>query len=579
MDGFWRKLWITILGTVLGLVVFCLIVVGALALKFNKHPDIEKHSWLLVDLYGEIHEYYPPGDLMSQALGGKALVLQEVLDGFAKAALDERIEGVILKLSSSNNAGWAKLQEIRDAVDRLQETGKKVYAWGDAFDLKTLYLAATCDGIYMPAGGYLEMTGLEAETMHVRGALDKLGIIPHLDKIRDYKTAAEMVLNEHMSPAAREMGTWMLDDTWAQVVPTLAAERGLSEEKVSELMSYAIFMPEEAAAAGLIDEAVYWQELTQRLKPADKEELPLVTLDDYGSVSFKDLGHKGEATIAVVHAQGLIGGRENKVDPLLGVMMGHESIVQELQRCREDEKVRAVVFRVDSRGGEGLASDLIAHEVELLAEVKPVIVSMVDVAASGGYYIAFEATKLMADPLTVTGSIGSISGFFDMKGLYDKLGITKDFVTKGPMARLGGDYHEPTPAEWDRFADAHWKSFSTWMYAVAAKRGVSHEEIEKLALGRVFTGQQAVANGLIDAVGDLHAAVRLAAEQAGIAPETPLRVVHLPEKKGLLTSLIEKDRSHEPVAAALRWQLYRTVRQDLGETARLLQEGALDAGR
>lgn len=577
MDGFWRKLWITVLGTFLGLVVFCLIVGGVLAVKLNKHPDIEKHSWLLVDLYGGIHEYYPPGDLMSQVLGGKALVLQDVLDGFAKAALDERIEGVILKLSSTNNAGWAKLQEIRDAVDRLQETGKKVYAWGDAFDLKTLYLAATCDAVYMPAGGYLEMTGLEAGNMYVRGALDKLGVIPHLDKIRDYKAAAELVLDKHMSPAAREMGTWILDDTWAQVVPTLAAERGLTQEKVSELMSYAIFMPEEAAAAGLIDEVIYWQELSQRLKPAGEEELPLVTLADYESVSLADLGHKGEETIAVVHAQGLIGGRENKVDPLLGIMMGHESVIRELQRCREDEKVKAVVFRVDSHGGESLASDLIAHEVELLAEVKPVIVSMVDVAASGGYYIAFQATKLVADPLTRTGSIGSISGFFDMRGLYDKLGITKDFVTKGPMARLGGDYHEPTPAEWDRFVDAHWKSFSTWMYDVAAKRGISREEIEKLALGRVFTGQQAVANGLIDAVGDLHEAVRLAAEQAGVAPETTLRVVHLPEKKGLLASLLEKDKSHEPVAAALRWQLYRTVRQDLGETVRFLQDGALDA--
>jgi protease-4 len=579
MDAFWKKLSITILGTVLGLVVFCLIVVGVLAVKFNKHPDIEKHSWLLVDLYGEIHEYYPPGDLMGQVLGGEALVLQDVLDGFAKAALDERIEGVILKLSSTNNAGWAKLQEIRGAVDRLQEAGKKVYAWGDAFDLKTLYLAATCDGIYMPAGGYLQVTGLAVETEHVRGTLDKLGIVPHLDKIRDYKTAAELLMNKQMSPAAREMGTWMLDDTWAQVVPTLAAERGLSEEKVSELMSYAIFMPEEAAAAGLIDEVIYWQELTQRLKPTGKEELPLVSLKDYGSVSFKDLGHKGEETIAVVHAQGFIGGRDNKVDPLLGVMMGHESIIQELQRCRKDKKVKAVVFRVDSRGGEGLASDLIGHEVELLAEVKPVIVSMVDVAASGGYYIAYEATKLMADPLTRTGSIGSISGFFDMKGLYDKLGVTKDFVTKGPMARLGSDYREPTPAEWDRFVDAHWKSFSTWMYDVGAKRGISREEIEKLALGRVFTGQQAVANGLIDEVGDLQAAVRLAAEQAGIAPETSLRVVHLPEKKGLLASLTGQDKSHDPVAAALRWQLYRTVRHDLGETARFLQEGAVDVSR
>jgi protease-4 len=575
-----RKLLWSAAGTVLGLIVFIVIVAGFAIWRLDAKPDIEDRSWLVVDLYGPVHEYHPPGGVMGEALGGDAVILQEVLDGLAKAALDDRIEGVILKLSSSNDAGWAKLQEMREAVDRLQAAGKPVHAWGDALDLKTLYLAGACDDVAMPAGGFFEFTGLSTESLHLRGLLDKLGVVPHLHKIEDYKAAAEMVMNEEMSPAVREMRTWMLEDAWDQVVPVLAAERGLTVERVEELMAYAQFLPREAAEAGLIDEVIYWQELEERLKPADADVLPVVTLCDYAEVSFADLGHEGEETVAVVHAQGTIGGRENGVDPLLGIMMGHETMVRELRRCREDDEVAGVVLRVDSGGGEGLASDLIAHEVELLAEVKPVVVSMVDVAGSGGYYIAYKATEILADPLTRTGSIGSINGFFNLRGLYDRLGVSKDFVSRGPMARLGTDYRDPTPEEWERHVDAHYKTFDTWMYDVAEERGIPRDRIADLALGRVWTGRQAAGNGLVDRTGDLHAAVRLAAELAGIPPETELAVVHLPERKDLLESLVGGDPGlDDPVAIAVSWQLHRTLHRDLAATLRRLESGAVDPRR
>jgi len=340
-------------------------------------------------------------------------------------------------------------------------------------------------------------------------------------------------------------------------------------------MTYAEFMPDEARAAGLIDETIYLPELEDRLREDGDKQLKTVDHETYAKVAWKDVGGTGGGTVAVVHAQGNIGGRENRVDPLMGIMMGHESISRELERCRLDDKVKAVVFRIDSGGGESLASDLMCHEVERLAAEKPVVVSMVDVAASGGYYIAYKGTKLMADPLTVTGSIGSINGFFNMKGFYDRIGVNKDGIARGPMAELGTDMRDPTPEEWARHTEAHWIGFNAWLADVARVRGLEFEKAETLAHGRTWTGTQAVANGLIDQVGDLEAAVALAAELGGLKADRRPDVVHLPERQGLLASLMGQDGgADDPVAAALRAAVVRGLRAQVRETGAFLQDGA-----
>jgi protease-4 len=340
-------------------------------------------------------------------------------------------------------------------------------------------------------------------------------------------------------------------------------------------MEYAEFTPREAVAAGLIDETIYMQDLAERLKGEKDDMLRTVDHGTYAEVSWEDAGLKTGKTIAVVHAQGNIGGRENRIDPMMGVMMGHESIVRELQRCRHDDDVEAVVFRVDSGGGESLASDLMSHEVDKLAQVKPVVVSMVDVAASGGYYIAYKGTRIMADPLTVTGSIGSINGFFTMKGFYDKIGFNKDGVAFGPMAELGTDMRDPTDAEWRRHAEAHTINFNQWLQDVADRRGMEFSHSETLAHGRTWTGDQAVANGLIDAVGNLDDAIALAVELAEMDTDKAPKVVHLPEKQGLLQALMgDGPGAGDPVAAAARALFYREVRAQVRETAHFLQYGA-----
>jgi len=574
-EPFFKRLVLSVLLSVCTLVIVVGLVAGGIYLATNKDQKIENGSWLVLDLYGTVHEYDPPGGPLGAVMGGDALTLQSLLDDLGKAAVDDRIVGVIFHISSSNTAGFAKIQELRSAVDKVQAAGKPVHAWADALDDKTLWLAAGCDDVLMPAGGYLTFKGMHSQRPYVRAMLDKLGIVPHLDKIKEYKAAAEIIMDTHMSEPAKENLAWIMDDVWQTVMADLAKERGKTGDELLELMKYAEFTPTEAAKAGLIDECVYLQELEDRLKGEKDDRLKTVDQARYAKVSWKDVGVKEGPVVAVVHAQGNIGGRENRVDPLMGIMMGHESIVRELERCRYDDKVKAVVFRIDSGGGESLASDLMCHEVERLAQVKPVVVSMVDVAASGGYYIAYKGTKLVADPLTITGSIGSINGFFNMKGFYDKIGLNKDGLSRGPMAELGTDMRDPTPEEWKRHTEAHWIGFNEWLADVAKTRGMSFEKAQTLAYGRTWTGDQAVANGLIDAVGNLDDAVALAAKLAEIAPDKTPKVVHLPEHEGLLQAFTGgKKGAGDPVAAALRAAAWRGLRAQVRDTGTVLRETA-----
>ena len=310
------------------------------------------------------------------------------------------------------------------------------------------------------------------------------------------------------------------------------------------------------------------------LKGEKDEELRTVFQERYAEVPPKKVGLKGDKTVAVIHAQGTITGSESGVSPLFGVTMGHETIVAELRRARQDDDVAAVVFRVDSRGGDSLASDLMGHEVEITAAAKPVVASMVDVAASGGYHIAYPASRILADPTTITGSIGSIGGKFNLAGFYDKLGIDHDRVTRGPMALMDSDLRDYTPEERARFEANHWNSFNHWLRDVAKHRGISFEEAELLAHGRVWSGRQAVANGLVDELGDLDRAVQVAKELAGIAADEGVTVVHYPEKKGLLESLFGEG----DVAAAARWAVWRLLREEIATTWQQLEhEPALAA--
>jgi protease-4 len=556
------------LGMLVAMVVVVAVVAGVFAVRSRFKDKIKKHSYLVVDVYGEIMEYDPPGGPFG-LMGDSPETVQRILTNLEKAAVDDRIEGIILKMSGSAGIGYASLGEIRDAIDVVRSAGKKVYGFADDVNRRMYYLAAACDSIYVPPGAYFDFRGVAAMSMHIKRTLEKLDIEPNVHQIKDYKSAAEMVTRENMSPAARENIDWILDDFWGHFMATMQEDRGLSEGQVTALMEHALFTPHEALDAGLVDRLLYYDELEDMLKREKDEKLRTVSQSRYARVKPSKVGLKGKKQIAVVHAQGMIAGRKSKVDPLLGVVMGHESVVKELRKARENDDIAAIVFRVNSGGGDALTSDLIARGVEQAAEDKPVVVSMVDVAGSGGYYIAYRASRIVADPVTITGSIGSISGKFNMKGFYDKLGVTYDFVTRGPMALLFSDYRNFTDEERQRFEDNHWDGFNLWLADVAKHRGMTFGEAEMLAHGRVYTGTQAKANGLIDEIGGLARAIELAKELAEIPADKGVTVVHYPKKKNPIGAICQALGNP---AAMVRWALYRFLHDDVAETWSILSQ-------
>ena len=557
------------LGTLFGILLLVALALGVGGVVASRDSKIRDHSWLVVDLDGELPEYDPPGGVLAAVTSGDVETLQRVLDNLRKARVDERIDGAILRVSAGGAGGRAKIEELRGAIARLREADKKVLCWTSSFDSPTYLLLAACSEVLAPPSASIQFTGFSGGGMHVKRSLDKLGIRPNIHKLREYKSAAELVTREDMSAEARENVDWMLEEMWEMYVEALERDRGLDEREIEALMQHAYFTAEEARERGLVDRLLYWDELEHELLRDEEDELRSVSPTRYARVAPKKLGLAGDKTIAVVHAQGLIFGRENGVSPVWGMTMGHETIGAELRRARLDEDVAAIVFRVDSRGGDALVSDLISREVDVTREVKPIVVSMVDVAASGGYDIAYRGSKIIADPMSVTGSIGSITGKFNMAGLHDKLGITFDYATRGPMALINSELRDYTEEERLRFEDNHTRSFNMWLEDVAERRNMTFEQAELLAYGRVWSGRQARERGLVDELGDLERAIALAKELAGIAADEPVTLVHYPKRKSLVQSVLAGDAA---AATAARWYIHRALRQELATTLEVLRQ-------
>jgi protease-4 len=563
MKDFLKMFFASVLSTVflLMFIVFLLVAVS----PGDKPASVQDSSYLIIDLYGQILPYAPPGDIVAKILESEPRTLNGILDNLDKAAVDERIAGVIMKVSANNSLGGASLGEIRDAIAKVQQAGKKVYAFSDDLNRSALFLASACDSIFMPPTGDVTIVGMGGSVMYFHDLLQKLDIHPNLHRIAEYKSAAEPFLRKDMSPETREMYSWLMDDLWDNEIQHISEDRGIPVERLTELMEFALFTAQQAKDAGLIDELRYWDEVDSLLRGPDDDELRTVSEFEYADVERSSL-IKGKKTIAVVHAFGLIGGRESRIDPMFGVVMGHESVVRDLRQAGEDEDIDGVVFRVDSNGGESLASDLIGHQVEILAREKPVVASMIDVAASGGYCIAYRATKVLADPMTITGSIGSITGKLNVAGMYGKIGITFDRISKGPNGFLWSEFDDFTEKQKERMADNHWNSFNIWLEDIAETRGIPMDSLRSLAMGRVWTGRQAVENRLVDEVGGLDRAIEVAKELAGIPADEDVTIVHYPREKGLVEMIMGENIGE----TALRWSLYRFIHHDLAESLRLL---------
>ena len=517
----------------LGLGIF-LAVAGFAAVATSKGVDVPRGAYLIQRISGEIREYAPPQAF--PRLGSGPPTLTRIMENLEKARSDDRIRGVVLEVGGSD-LGMAKREEIRERIRQLRDAGKPVYAFCRAIGPTDYYMIAGCDSIIVPPEGILELRGLAAELPFFKGTLEALGIKPNVDRIAEYKTAAEVVTRNDLSDESRANLRWILRDLFDEMVAGIAEDRGLSRDQVLGFMDEAMHTARAAKEEGLVDLVAFWEDLETRLSGDD----PWKTISgaDYAKVTRKSLGLAGRKKIAIVHAQGVIAGGENGYTFPFGLKMGSETMTEVLDDVRKDDSIDGVVFRVDSPGGESLASDEISYAVSLLGREKPTVVSMVDVAGSGGYMIAYRCSTIVALPATITGSIGSITGKFNMHGLYKRLGINKDYVTVGPRARMNSDDRDYSREEWRIVRSRHLEGYEQWVRQVAEMRGLELAAMDTLAGGREWTGRQAVDRRLADRLGGLDAALALVKEKAGIPAGEKVAVVHYPKPKSFFERLVE----------------------------------------
>ena len=552
-------------GLILALVlVVFLVVVPIIAItSWNPPaPALGGRSAVVLDIGGEMLEYHP-GFSPNLVFGKRSMTLTDFLTCIEEARVDPRVKALVLRMSPSS-AGPAKCEELEDAVGRFTEAGKLVVAFSSMLTNYEYLVACASDSIFMPPAGYLIVIGPASSAAFLRGSFDKLGIRPNIDRIGEYKSAAETYTRTKHTPPAREMTERLLGGYYRGFVSGIAEGRGVGEDTVRAWIDRGLYDPERARDEGLIDGVRYWDEVERIF---DDKDIDLIEAPYYLRLRH-DGGSLTGPRIAVIHAQGLLTAGESGFDPFNGLTMGSESIIDELRKARENRSIKAVILRIDSPGGDGMAGDMISREVEVTTREKPVVVSMSDVAASGGYEIAYRASEIVAMPGTLTGSIGSITGKMNLRGLYDKLGVTKDEIGTGRMSLLYSDYSDFSDEEWKTIREEHWAFYRGWIRQIARFRHMTEAEVDSLGRGRVWTGLEARENGLIDAVGGLDRAVGVACKLAGIADSSRVVLVHYPRKVGLLQELMSRNILGDAIAYAIHDVLTR----DESSVGRLLLE-------
>src|SRR6266436_2465495 len=566
-----RKTVLIITSVVVVLFLVVLIGLAVLVSAFRRgEPRIENNSVLALRVAGSLPDYVPE-DPLRRFLGNTDQSLSNLTQQFSKAKVDNRIKVILLDINMSS-VGMGKAEEIRDAIADFRSAGKPVYAYLEYGTDKEYYIASACDKIYVAPPGELFINGFAANVMFFRGSLDKLGIYPDMVQIGKYKTAVETFTRKDMSDANREFVNSLLDDLFNRYVDAIAKARNKPAADVRALIDDAPYSAAKAKELGLIDGAAYHDEIEKELKARlgykDSDELRIVKASEYTGVEPESLGlDKGEK-IAVIFATGDIGSGRSNDGPTGDQSIGSDTLAKAINDARDDKSIKAIVIRVDSPGGSGLASDIIWHAIESAKTKKPVVISMSDVAASGGYYIAAGANKIVAQPSTITGSIGVFAGKPVIKGFYDWLGISNEYVLRGKEAGMFRESEKFTPEERAKFEDLIKKTYyEDFVPKVAKGRNKTPEYVDSIAQGRVWTGSQGIERGLVDEFGGLDRAVEVAKDLAKIPKDKGVNRVILPYPRTVLQQLLSEgdetriqEKQQQAVLATLPEDTRRAVR-------------------
>ncbi len=540
----------------LAVIVIEIVVIGVM----NFRNRIRTDTVLVVDVRGSVAEEAPRG-FWEEVTGGRVKVMSDFLEAIDRAARDSRINGLVLRVGGGG-MNMAKLQELRGKIREFNQSGKFSAVFLESATNRSYYLASACGSVTLVPQSILGIRGMMAESTFLRGTLDKLGIEADLYHAGDYKSASNLLTEKGYTKEHRESVEALLRDWYGEFLQGIAEGRELEVSRVASLVEQAPYTSREALEAGLVDEVAYRDQFDEKIKELNQGSENRASVGRY----LARTDAEGDSKIAVLYASGTIMTGESSEDPVLGTVLGSSTLSEQLKWVREDESFKAAILRVDSPGGSAVASEIIRREVELTQKEMPVIVSMSDVAASGGYWIAMGADRIVAQPGTVTGSIGVITGKLNLKGLYDKLGMSKDYVALTENATIEWAFQNYTRRQRVVVRRIMQEYYDAFKAGVSKGRKLSLEEVEKIAQGRVWTGERAARLGLVDELGGMDVALRWAKQLADIPEAERVRLVHVTTRK----TMIEKLWDALGGVSALR---PRSVRERFGRVTALAEEG------
>ncbi|KAJ1428125.1 Peptidase S49 [Sesbania bispinosa] len=544
----------------------------SLLVKFNMllalpWERVRKGSVLTMKLRGQISDQvksrFSPG-----------LSLPQICENFLKAAYDPRISGIYLHIDSLN-CGWGKVEEIRRHILNFKKSGKFVVAYVPLCQEKEYYLACACEEIYAPPSAYFSLFGLTVQASFLRGVLDNIGIEPQVERIGKYKSAGDQLARRTMSEENCEMLTALLDNIYTNWLDKVSFAKGRRREDIENFINEGVYQVDKLKEEGLISNVIYDDEviamLKERLGVKTDKNLPMVDYRKYSRVKKRTVGISGgKEQIAIIRASGSISRVESQLSVSSSGIIA-EKFIEQIRSVRESKKFKAAIIRIDSPGGDALASDLMWREIRLLAASKPVIASMSDVAASGGYYMAMGAEAIVAESLTLTGSIGVVTGKFNLEKLYEKIGFNKEIISRGRYAELVAAEQRPfRPDEAELFAKSAQHAYKQFRDKAALSRSMTVDKMEEVAQGRVWTGKDGASHGLVDAIGGLSRAIAIAKLKANIPQDRQVTVVEIsrtsPSLPGILlgvgNSLVGVDRTLKELLQGLTFSDAVQARMD-----------------
>jgi protease-4 len=544
----------TVIFAVLGFAVFISIAGFVLLyLAFGREPSVPANATLVLKVGGDLSEVAPT-NVVGYFRGANAPLVRTVVESLRKAKVDPRISAVLLKPTGFDSPYWGKVQEIRDAVVDFRKSGKRVYAYLEYGGDREYYLASAADRVFLLPSSPLDLRGLATYQVFLRGTLDKVGAYPDMHHIGDYKTAVNQLTEKGYTRAHKEMDESLNRDLYEQLVSGIADGRKKNDADVRALIDQGPFLPEDALRAGLVDDVAYEDQVEEKLRQGDR--LRKIDGDDYARVSAGAFGLGRGPRIGVIYATGTINSGRSGFDPLNGAVVGSDTLIESIRQARRDSSLRAIVLRIDSPGGSAAASDAIWREL-MIAKTeradRPIVASMSDLAASGGYYIAMPAQAIVAQPSTLTGSIGIFGGKIVTGGIYEKLGARIESTSIGKNAELDSPVRPFNASELKKVQEQLQSFYDGFVEKVAQSRHTTPEKIDAIAQGRVWTGRQARQNGLVDALGGLDAAVAIAKQRAKLAPGTEVELVVFPPRKSFYELLTEQLSGSSEQMAMSTW--------------------------